>query len=385
MGSRDPSDLDLASRNKLQSRTRYEPLDRDRMAQILWNVIYTVDFVIHEHGFLKQKGMDVSISTIHHDPTVRACSSSLAKSTAAPPRPTEHHRTGTQVHEPGFEQSYTWRKGKANLWEGSCRRSWSKVSCSRRAATWQGRTSSDEQLLKPRCITSTETTTSPFQGTLWSSSRPAFATIANVEECPRQRASPRPWRDPSVAHTTLFSAEALGFRVRCWHKLGEGRGPKIYSPGWARIDRIPIPNWTTHTPVGSCYRAGIVPPSTRSVGNGRTAEGVHPPVARVPRRGWVWQRKPGFQERRTWRCRSTSQWGIWLRRARCSLTRRSRSRPHTWSGHEGAVRAGEGFRRASGGGPRESKGDGPHGAILAQVRYYCFFHFHFPFEFKYVF
>jgi hypothetical protein len=35
MGSRDPSDLDLASRNKLQSRTRYEPLDRDRMAQIL--------------------------------------------------------------------------------------------------------------------------------------------------------------------------------------------------------------------------------------------------------------------------------------------------------------------------------------------------------------
>jgi hypothetical protein len=35
MGSRDPSDLDLAARNKLQGRTRYEPPDRDRMAQIL--------------------------------------------------------------------------------------------------------------------------------------------------------------------------------------------------------------------------------------------------------------------------------------------------------------------------------------------------------------
>jgi hypothetical protein len=31
-------------------------------------------------------------------------------------------------------------------------------------------------------------------------------------------------------------------------------------------------------------------------------------------------------------------------------------------------RPGEGFRRASSGGPRESKGDGPHGAISAQVR-----------------
>jgi hypothetical protein len=39
MGSRDPSDLDLAARNKLQNRTRYDPLDRDRMAQSLWNVI----------------------------------------------------------------------------------------------------------------------------------------------------------------------------------------------------------------------------------------------------------------------------------------------------------------------------------------------------------
>jgi hypothetical protein len=33
----------------------------------------------------------------------------------------------------------------------------------------------------------------------------------------------RPWWDPSVAHTTLFSAEALGFRVRCWHRLRERR------------------------------------------------------------------------------------------------------------------------------------------------------------------
>jgi hypothetical protein len=40
-------------------------------------LIYTVDFVIHEHGFLKGKGMAVLISTIHLDPTARACSSSL--------------------------------------------------------------------------------------------------------------------------------------------------------------------------------------------------------------------------------------------------------------------------------------------------------------------
>jgi hypothetical protein len=37
--------------------------------------IYTVDFIIHEQGFLKRKGMAVSISTILHDPTARACSS----------------------------------------------------------------------------------------------------------------------------------------------------------------------------------------------------------------------------------------------------------------------------------------------------------------------
>jgi hypothetical protein len=43
------------------------------------DLIYTVDFVIHEHGFLKRKGMAVSISTIHLDPTVRACSSSLRR------------------------------------------------------------------------------------------------------------------------------------------------------------------------------------------------------------------------------------------------------------------------------------------------------------------
>ena len=43
-------------------------------------LICTVDFVIHEHGFLKGKGMAVLISTIHLDPTARACSSSLTVS-----------------------------------------------------------------------------------------------------------------------------------------------------------------------------------------------------------------------------------------------------------------------------------------------------------------
>jgi hypothetical protein len=40
------------------------------------DLIYIVDFIIHENGFLKRKGMVVSISTIHHDPTAKACSSS---------------------------------------------------------------------------------------------------------------------------------------------------------------------------------------------------------------------------------------------------------------------------------------------------------------------
>jgi hypothetical protein len=50
------------------------------------DLIYTVDFIIHEQGFLKRKGMAVSISTIHHNPTARACSSPpWLPGAAAPP------------------------------------------------------------------------------------------------------------------------------------------------------------------------------------------------------------------------------------------------------------------------------------------------------------
>ena len=52
MATREPPDQIL----KVQIRSR-EGVNPD--------LIYTVDFVIHEHGFLKRKGMAVSISTIH--------------------------------------------------------------------------------------------------------------------------------------------------------------------------------------------------------------------------------------------------------------------------------------------------------------------------------